>query len=207
MKPAPIYLEDNAAQERIAAVLERDGIVIVPTDTLYGLSAAVSSNDGYRRILEIKQCDGERNFLLLASSIDMVDRFVCSWGCASREQLASIWPAALTGIFPSGDRCPPWAGESIAFRVPDYPPVAEMIEKLGMPILSTSVNVKGNAPLHRIEVIRERFEAHVDLIAEARSPKQDLPSTIVDFTRAKPFVVRQGSYPWPSSGAENPSKS
>lgn len=190
------YFEDRTVQSKVTSILKNEGVVIVPTDTLYGLSTAISSKTGYQRILEIKQCGGERNFLLLASSSDMVDRFICSWGCATKEQLASIWPAALTAIFPSGSECPFWAGDSIAFRVPDYEPVLNMIDQLGEPILSTSVNVKENAPLHRIEVIREQFGGSVDFIAESKTAKQDLPSTIVDFTRSEPHVVRQGSYPW-----------
>jgi tRNA threonylcarbamoyl adenosine modification protein (Sua5/YciO/YrdC/YwlC family) len=190
------FFEDAAVQKEAVKILRRGGVVIIPTDTLYGLSATLTSDAGYKRILDIKECDGDRNFLLLASSIDMVDRFICSWGCASKEQLADIWPAPLTGIFPSGSNCPSWAGESIAFRVPDYDPVRRVIEKVGEPILSTSVNAKGNSPLHRYDVIEEQFGSSVDLIAECQITRQDLPSTIVDFSRSKPHLVRQGSYPW-----------
>lgn len=192
----PNYLESKTVQSKAAAILKRGGVVILPTDTLYGLSTTISSEKGYKRILDIKKCGGERNFLLLASSIEMVDRYVCSWGCTTREQLESIWPAALTAIFPSGPDCPHWAGESIAFRMPDYEPILNVIEQVGEPILSTSVNEKANAPLHRIELIREKFESSVDFIAESKTAKQDLPSTIVDFTHPEPYVVREGSYSW-----------
>ena len=192
----PHYLENKTVQSKAASILKRGGVVIVPTDTLYGLSTTITSEKGYKRILDIKQCGGERNFLLLASSIEMVDRYVCSWGCATKEQLASIWPAALTAIFPSGADCPHWAGDSIAFRVPDYEPILNVIEQVGEPILSTSVNVKANAPLHRIELIRETFESSVDFVAESKQEKQDLPSTIVDFTHSESHIVREGSYSW-----------
>jgi L-threonylcarbamoyladenylate synthase len=196
MTTKPHYLDNRAVQKKAVTILKRGGVVIVPTDTLYGLSTAITSETGYRRILDIKQCEGERNFLLLASSVDMVERYVCSWGCATKDLLESIWPAAMTAIFPSGENCPSWVGSTIAFRVPDYQPILSMIEQLDVPILSTSVNVKDNAPLHLIEVIREQFGSSVDFIAESKTAKQDLPSTIIDFHRSEPHVIRQGSYSW-----------
>jgi L-threonylcarbamoyladenylate synthase len=190
------YLESEAVQHKAVEVLKRGGVAVLPTDTLYGLSAALSSAEGYNRILRIKECTGLKNFLMLASSIAMVERFICSWGCAKRELLNDIWPAPLTAIFPSGPICPPWSGESIALRVPDYEPVRNVIEKLGEPIVSTSVNVGGNPPLHDIAVIERTFGSRIDFIAASKKTAQDLPSTIVDFTRSSPHVVREGSYPW-----------
>ncbi len=198
------YLEDEAVQHETIEMLKHGGVVVIPTDTLYGLSAAISSAEGYNRILRIKQCSGLKNFLMLASSIAMVERFIRSWGCAAKKDLEEIWPAPLTAIFPSGAACPPWAGDSIAFRVPDYEPIRNVIAGLGEPILSTSVNLSGQAPLHGIDVIERTFGAGIDLMAASRMTTQDLPSTIVDFTRSAPHVIRQGSYPW-RSGPGNPS--
>ena len=85
-------------------LLKEGGVVVLPTDTIYGLSTPLSSGDGFRRILEIKECSEDRNFLLIASSVDMVERYIESWGCTSRACMDEVWPASLTGIFRSNDR-------------------------------------------------------------------------------------------------------
>jgi L-threonylcarbamoyladenylate synthase len=200
------YLEEEQAQAETVRVLLKGGVVIIPSDTLYSLSSSISSAEGYRRILELKDCGSERSFLLLADSISMVRRYICSWGCAEEDRLAQIWPAALTAILPAGSECPKWAGSSVAFRIPDYQPVLNVLAEIGEPILSTSVNISGQAPLHRIEEINKIFGKKVDLVIAGKEPAQDLPSTIVDFTRSKPHLVRQGSYPW-EDGLGKPSNS
>lgn len=196
---AIFYLEKAMDRARAVALLRGDGVVVVPTDTLYGLSAAASSEKAYRRILELKSCGGKRNFLLLASSCAMVERYVSSWGCASREQMSRLWPAPLTAILPAGASCPSWVERTVAFRIPDLEPLRALVEELGEPIVSTSANVSGESPLHRREEIEKVFGAGVDMIMATRTEAQDLPSTIVDFTQEEPKLVRQGSYSWPGA--------
>jgi L-threonylcarbamoyladenylate synthase len=185
-------------------VLSRQGVVVVPTDTLYGLSTPLSSSKGFDRIIAIKRCGEDRRFLYLAASVDMVERYIDGWGCASRETLEEIWPAPLTAVFRSGVRCPGWVGGTIAFRIPRYPLLEAVIEALGEPILSTSVNETGQPPLEEIDGIEQRFGGLVDLIVEAGRLVGGKPSTLVDFTGDEPLVLRRGGYDW--GGAGNPSK-
>lgn len=196
MRAGSGYIDDENASIELLEALERGGVVVVPTDTLYGFSTAVRSEEGYRRILKLKRCPEMRNFLLLAASLEMAERYIASWGCTSKEELGAIWPAPLTAILPTGPGCPAWVAETVALRVPDFEPLLEIISRLGEPILSTSVNLSGAPPLHTPEEIEELFGEGVDFIARSRTSLQDLPSTIVDFTGAEPVLVRQGSYPW-----------
>jgi len=201
---ADLYLEKERDRRKAARTLAGGGVVVLPTDTLYGLSAAVSSDEAYRRILALKRCGENRRFLLLASSADMVERYVSSWGCTSREVLARLWPAPLTAILPAGQACPDWTGATVAFRVPDLEPLRELIDELGEPVVSTSANRSGESPLHRLEEIERVFGPHVDLLVASRREAQDLPSTIVDFTQQEPRLIRQGSYPWPPPAGADP---
>jgi L-threonylcarbamoyladenylate synthase len=196
MSPNLVYIDERPVRRRVYKILAGGGVVVLPTDTLYGLSSRLSSREGYERIIELKMCGGERNFLLLADSVEMVSGFVASWGCSSREELEEIWPAPLTAILPAGGRCPDWAGDTIALRIPDFEPLREIIGELGEPIISTSANLSGRPPLHTPEEIMKLFGKKVDLIVARKRATQDLPSTIVDFTKAKPHLIRVGSYPW-----------
>lgn len=198
-----IRFDGHNVVDTVQRTLLREGVVVVPTDTLYGLSTPLSSENGYRRILDIKQCGSERRFVYLASTIEMVGRFVDSFGCVSREILENVWPAPLTAVFESGGECPVWLGRTIAFRIPEHVLLRETIDRLGEPIVSTSVNRTGQPPLGDIEVIEREFGALVDLIVTDEGAALERPSTLIDLTGPQPVVLRKGSYDWTGDG--NPS--
>jgi len=200
-----IHLQEEGMQDKVVDLLMRGGVAVIPTDTLYGFSASISCQSGVSRILTIKGNGEERKFLFLAGDLTMVETYIDSWGCAERQLLEDIWPAPLTAIFPSGRRCPDWVGDTIALRVPNFPQLTQIIQRLGEPIVSTSVNRTGEPPLDGVDVIEERYGEKVDLFLIGDRPGGSLSSTIVDFTGRFPVLIREGSYPWELEGEENPS--
>jgi len=198
-------LDDPRSLEVARDVLARGGVAVLPTDTLFGLSALLSSEDGVRRISAIKRAPDDRRYILLASSVDMVARFVRSFGCASREVLAAAWPATLSVILPAGDACPAWVGPTVAVRVPALAPLRALIEVLGEPIVSTSVNRTGSEPLGDAHEIQRELGDEVDVIVAGSAPEH-AASTLVDLCGKAPRVVRRGSYAWAAAGAGKPSK-
>lgn len=205
MKKPPITgaIDDPRSADLAYEVLARGGVAVLPTDTLYGLSARLSSEEGIRRISAIKRAPNDRRYILLASSIEMVDRFVRSYGCGSREVLAAAWPAPLSVIVPSGPACPAWVGPTVAIRVPALAQLRELIERIGEPIVSTSVNRTGSDALDDPHEIRQEMGDEVDLIVTGPGADR-AASTIVDLSGKSPRVVRKGSYAW--AGAGKPSK-
>ncbi len=196
---------DPGTIETVSAVLKADGVVVLPTDTIYGFSAALSSREGFERVVAMKQCGGGRRFVYLASSIEMVSRLISGWGSGSEAELRNIWPASLTVVLASGPEVPSWVGDTIALRVPDRSDLRAVIDALGQPILSTSVNRADEAPRMTADSIEDAFGDQIDLIVVGDSDDDSVPSTIVDVTGDKPRVVRQGAYVWPTD--ENPSNS
>lgn len=188
-------ISNENVRRKAREVLDAGGVVVLPTDTLYGLSAAASSGQAVRRIAVIKGAADRTQFLLLADSIEMVESCVRSFGCADRSRLERIWPAPVTVILPAGNRCPEWMGQTVAFRVPDHAPLRDLISQLGEPIVSTSINRAGEPPMLDLGEIGHRFGGQVDLIV-AGDVNTDLASTIVDLTGESPEVVRRGVYEW-----------
>lgn len=185
--------------------LEKGGVVVLPTDTLYGFSAKLSAEDAIRRISAIKRTHNDRRYILLASSIDMVDRYVQSYGCATRDALAARWPSPLSVILPSGAAMPAWVGPTVAVRVPALDALRTLIEQVGEPIVSTSVNRAGEEPLEDAHGIRREFSSEVDLIVTGDVPG-GASSTLVDLCGKSPKVIREGAYAWAVAGAGKPSK-
>lgn len=198
-------IDDPRAQAFASDALVRGAVVVLPTDTLYGFSAALSWEAAVRRIATIKQAPNDRRFIILASSIDMVGKYVGSFGCATKAGLAAMWPASFTAILPSGAKCPAWVGPTVAIRVPDSAPLRAVIEKVGEPIVSTSVNRAGQAPVDDAHAILREFGEEVDAVFERTGPGGDV-STIVDLCGKTARVVRGGSYTWDAAGGAKPSK-
>jgi L-threonylcarbamoyladenylate synthase len=194
------HINDDRVRQEVLDILVAGGVVALPTDTLHGFSAALSYSNGLRRIAAMKGTPGRQQYILLASSIEMIDRYVSSYGCTTRERLEKIWPGPLTAVLPVGPECPNWYGDTVAFRVPDLPPLLEVIERLGQPITSTSVNRSGEPPIADPEEIRNQFGKSLDAIIAGPESRYKVCSTIVDFTGDSPRVVRQGDYRWEEEG-------
>jgi len=193
-------IEDVRARLLALETLTRGGVVVLPTDTLYGFSARLSSEDAIRRISAVKRAPNDRRYILLASSIEMVESVVRSFGCASRDQLLRAWPSPLSVILPAGPTCPAWVGPTVALRVPALEPLRALIEALGEPIVSSSVNRSGADPLTDAHDIRREFAGEVDLIVLGESDAA--ASTLVDLCGDAPRVVRRGAYDWAASAGD-----
>jgi L-threonylcarbamoyladenylate synthase len=198
-------IDDPRTLDLARATLARGGVVVLPTDTLYGFSAKLSAEDAVHRISAIKRAPNDRRYIVLASSIEMVERCVQSWGCVTRESLARRWPAPLSVILPSGPSLPAWVGPTVAVRIPALEPLRALIAALDEPVVSTSANRSGQEPLHDAHEIRREFSSEVDLIVTGEVPGA-VSSTLVDLCGASPRVVREGAYAWASAGAGKPSK-
>ncbi|MDH3198110.1 MAG: Sua5/YciO/YrdC/YwlC family protein [Candidatus Krumholzibacteria bacterium] len=198
---------DDTYDARALEMLRSGGVVVLPTDTVYGLHAALSSADAIVRIARLKGPREGRRYIVLADSIDMVARYTASFGCLSRAELARRWPAPLTVVLPAGDACPEWARPAVAFRVPDLAPLRALVRALGEPLVSTSVNAAGEPPLGTAADIERRFGDGVDLVVAGDETGRARASTVVDACGGAPVVLRAGDYAWAEAGGESkPSK-
>ncbi len=191
----------RSSVRRAAAALASGGVAVLPTDTIYGFHCAVSNRRAIETILALKGRRAGGGFILLAADAAMADTLVARWPGESRRTLLRIWPAPLTAILPARKTLSPLLspGGRVAVRVPARADLRALIETIGEPVVSTSVNRSGREPMTRIADIRRVFPGLGGYLSRrGRSPA--LPSTIVDFTRGAPLLVRAGGYPWPFAG-------
>lgn len=194
-----IARDDPRALAEATSRLRGDGVVVLPTDTMYGLSTRFGSTVGHDRVLQIKGYAAHRPVLYLACDVEMVARYVASWGCAGRSRLATIWPAPLTAIFPAAPG-PPWLGRTIAFRIPDDRWLLDLVKGVGEPVASTSTNPAGAEPIGDVEAIVQWLGGKVDLVVTAGDAQVQAPSTVVDFSGEEAVLIRAGAYPWATRG-------
>ncbi|MCR4949605.1 MAG: threonylcarbamoyl-AMP synthase [Treponema sp.] len=192
---------DPASIEQTVETLRKGGIVIIPTDTVYGFSGIVdlkasdSHNETDAKIRTIKgRAETKPLIQLIAKPEDLrlyTDDII-------PDSLLSKWPGALTIIVhikkdsPLAATAIPETG-TIAFRCPGDVWLRKIIEKCGAPIFSTSVNRSGQPVLDTTTDICSEFENEVDLIIDDGDKKGALPSTLVTIENGQVKVLRQGS--------------
>ena len=149
---------------------------------MYGL-VGIAPDSG-ERIRDIKGRGEDKPFLRLLPDPSWVARFS---PLTAPENLLKYWPGPLTLVFPAHE------GGTVALRVPDSQFLRELLEAVGSPLYSTSVNRAGAAPLQSVEEMRREFEDLVDLIYDAGDLPSGPPSTLVDVTSRPCKVLRPGA--------------
>lgn len=181
------------AVERLAAVLRGGGIAVLPADTIYGFHCTAADPAAVRRVARLKE-RGAGGFILLVSSRGMAGEFVSDWPGRSREILERLWPGPVTAILPASPSIAAVLRPNgrVALRLPRGETLRALIAAVGSPLVSTSVNRRGEEPMRRIAAIRERYPG-LDAYASAGGPLAGVPSTVVDLSGKDPRIVREGA--------------
>jgi L-threonylcarbamoyladenylate synthase len=126
-------------------IIQQGGVIVYPTDTVYGLGADAFNSAAVERIYEIKNRPKHRQFPLLIADVERLATLAepipeIAWFLARR-----FWPGGLTLVLPKTDSLPAYLapGPTIAVRVPNHPVCLALIQHLGNSIIGTSANVSG----------------------------------------------------------------
>jgi tRNA threonylcarbamoyl adenosine modification protein (Sua5/YciO/YrdC/YwlC family) len=179
-----------------ARVLEKGGVVVYPTDTIYGLAADIYNKGAIAQLFKIKKVAKTKLMSLIFADLKNIGDWVHMPTPVFRV-MRRVLPGKYTFILPASKMVPKNVMENrktLGIRVPDNPVSRLLVEELGRPLLSTSVP-KGNAaddfftdPLE----IAERFKYEVDLLLDA-GMMPNIPSTVVDFSVDPPEIIREGA--------------
>jgi L-threonylcarbamoyladenylate synthase len=176
-------------------VFSEDGVVIVPTDTIYGFSARFDHIAPRKRIRMIKGSERTDSMVSLVSGLEMAYRYAEPPHGAGQEILRRYWPGPLTAILRARphvptDLCGP--GDTIAFRWPDSAFLQAVLGALAVPLVSTSANRTGDHPISEFERLVAEFGGEVDALVDG-GIHAGAASSIVDLTGAEPVLRRRGS--------------
>ena len=184
-----IQKSDEASAEKTAQVLASGGVVIIPTDTVYGFSGIVG-NGSDDRIRAIKGRAETKPLIQLIASPEDLKKYTDD---VIPEKLLQKWPGALTIIVNTKPGVGGSGASTIAFRCPGDEWLRKVISLCGAPIYSTSVNRSGQPVLDTQTSIIEEFQPEVSLIVKDGDKKGALPSTLVSITNGSVKILRQGS--------------
>ena len=182
-----------------ASELRRGGIVLFPTDTVYGLGALATPSGGFgaQELFDIKQRPpGVPVPLLVANTVDLdvYGKDVPAYAYALAE---AFWPGPLTIVVPASERVLPEfrnaADNSVGLRCPDSELIRSLATAAGGPIFATSANTHGLAAPDDFKDVEARIKAHAALCLNGGKTKVGASSTVVICTGDAPRVVREGT--------------
>src|SRR3990172_8598278 len=134
-------MKDQLPEDQIkeaVKILKKGGIVIFPTDTVYGICCRFDDKDAISRLYKIKKTPVTQPFPILVSDLSKVEKLAVI-NKTGEELIKKYWPGALTIILKSKKGI-----EKIGFRMPDSPLIKSLIDGVGMPITGTSANFHGS---------------------------------------------------------------
>ncbi|MCK9377633.1 MAG: L-threonylcarbamoyladenylate synthase [Syntrophobacterales bacterium] len=178
------------------AVLEKNRVLAVPTETFYGLAVNPFREEALARLFALKARAPEKPVLVLVDGPERLAQVVREVPEVAARLMARFWPGPLTIIFPSLPQLPrrlTGGTGTIGVRQPRQGLTCRLITELGFPITGTSANRSDRPPLARAADVAREFGDEVDLILDAGPCPGGLPSTIVDVTSSPPRLVRPGA--------------
>lgn len=184
--------QPNAADiGAIAELLRGGGVVLLPTDTIYGLHAVATDERAVGRIAAMKGRDAAKPFVVIGASMQQLQDIGVEFPERASRVLQSLWPAPLTAILPLRHPVAASRGAAtLAVRVPDLEWLRALAAICG-PLASTSANLSGEPAVETPEMLSHAIQTSLDGVVDA-GPLKGEPSVIVDFTGESTRITREG---------------
>jgi len=187
---------NEAAIKKVVDVLRNGGLVIYPTDTVYGLGCDITNTKALERIAKIKGIKLEKaNFSFICSDLSNLSDYVKQIDTATFKILKRALPGPYTFILPGNNDLPREfrKKKTVGIRVPDNNIIIEIVRMLGNPIVSTSIYDEDAVLEYSTdpELIFEKWQNLVDMVIDG-GYGDNIPSTIIDLSGYEPEVIREG---------------
>ena len=182
--------------DKVVSALRRGALVILPTDTVYGVAAdprapgTPGTPGAEERLFRAKCRPGNKPIPLLAADYRQVEASRAELGVAGRALAARYWPGALTLVLKTGNT---WEG----FRVPHHPATQAILKAVGGMLRVTSANMSGKPPALTAAAAVAALGSAVELVVDAGPAPGGVPSTVVRIGAGRCDVLREGAIPIP----------
>ena len=176
-----------------AQIVKRGGLVVYPTETVYGLGCDPFNIEAVKRILKVKD-NRNKPLPVLTASIDDAEKaaFISPNG---KKLAAKFWPGPLTMVFPKKPNFPDvvtFGLDSVGLRIPDNDVALHLIRLSGGLLIGSSANRTGEEPPRRVQEVSGELKEMVDVVLDGGAATRGKPSTVADLTSEKPRILREG---------------
>jgi len=184
------------AIDRVVAVLRKGGVIIYPTDTVYGMGCDITNTRALERIARIKEVKLDKaNWSFICESLSNLSDYVRQIDTTTFKILKRALPGPYTFILPGNSNLPRAfkKKKTVGIRIPDNAIINTLVRELGNPIVSTSIR-DDDALLEYTtdpELIHEKWDNLVDLVIDG-GYGANVASTVIDLSEGEPEVIREG---------------
>lgn len=193
-----IYPENPNEKEiaKVVKVLKDGGLIIYPTDTVYGLGCDITNTKALERIAKIKGIKLDKaNFSFICSDLSHISDYIKQIDTSTFKILKRALPGPYTFILPGNNNLPKEFKKktTVGIRVPDNSIALEIVRQLGNPIVSTSIHDEDEVIEYTTdpELIFEKWQNLVDLVIDGGFG-DNYASTVIDLSEGEPVVIREG---------------
>ena len=191
MKVSVIKIDPANPDKKIIAaaakVVREGGLVIFPTETVYGIAANLLDEKAVERLYRVKSRPDGKPFTVHVSDLKMIRGMGCAITAVAEKLISEFWPGPLTIILKSHE------GQNIGFRMPANKTALELIEASRVPIIAPSANLNGRmAPVTAEEAMAD-LEGKIDMVIDGGRTEVGLESTVVDLTVSPFKILRIGA--------------
>ncbi len=194
-----IYDKNNSADliDSVVAILNKGGVIIYPTDTMYAIGCSIQSQQAVNRICEIRQIKPTKNrFSFICADLSAISNFAKVSDFAFKL-LKRYLPGAYTFVLPASSKVPSVLVQSkktVGIRIPAYAPILEIVKQLGHPLLTSSLPTEGFDIEDYTDpsLIAEQYGNQVDLILDGGVGGLT-PSTVIDLQDDVIDIIREGA--------------
>ncbi|OVE75316.1 threonylcarbamoyl-AMP synthase [bacterium E08(2017)] len=176
--------------EKAVDELNNGGVVVIPTDTVYGLACRVDDSEAIEQIYKIKSREKAKQLPILAADVESVERYGASISDEERKLMQKFWPGPLTIVLKVH-------GGTEAFRIPESEMALDVIRGAGGLLRVTSANVSGKPPAATAVEARLAVGGMVKVIVDSGEPLEGVPSTVMKVgdgrTEEQVIVFREGA--------------
>jgi L-threonylcarbamoyladenylate synthase len=188
-----IVKADEEGLRIAAATMRNGGVVIYPTETVYGIGCIPSDPDATMRVCEIKG-RAENPLPLVCSDIEMA-RKVVQFNATAEKLAEAFWPGPLMFILPSKVVYPMWVThgkKTLGLRVPGAEVPRKLAQLAGGVMVSTSANISGELPAITAKEANSQTGFKVDVVVDGGPSPVGTPSTILDLSSKEMWILRSG---------------
>ncbi|WP_409185447.1 L-threonylcarbamoyladenylate synthase [Amycolatopsis sp. VS8301801F10] len=178
-----------------AAAVRSSRLVVLPTDTVYGIGADAFDSGAVQALLRAKNRGPDMPVGVLVGSWSTVDGLVLGVPPQARALIEAFWPGDLSIVLPHAPSLQWNLGNSrgtVMLRMPLHPVALELLRDVG-PMAVSSANVSGRSPASTVEDAKEQLGDAVSVYLDGGSSGETVASSIVDLTGDKPLVLREGT--------------
>ncbi|MEK7658419.1 MAG: L-threonylcarbamoyladenylate synthase [Patescibacteria group bacterium] len=171
-------------------MINNGGVVICPTDTVYGFLADAENKKAVEKIFKIKKRPKSKPLAVFVKDLKMAKE-IAEIDARQEKILKKHWPGKYTFILKTAEDGLPLFGvdkNTIAIRIPKYKFLQGLLKKINKPLAQTSVNISGKPPLIKISDIIEQFKKYDILIIDGGNLKKSKPSKIIDLTNKNKII-------------------